>query len=250
MKYYVVSDIHGYYTHTITALKKAGYFEDSQPHKLVVLGDLMDRGKEAVEVQEFILDLMAKDEVILIRGNHEDLFHEFVTVDRGYPASHHKSNGTFDTAVQLTGFDHTLAAIRHYDLAEAAMKTPYYKEIMPAMLNYYETEHHVFVHGWVPCTQDRFGYHYRQNWRDASKSAWADARWINGIAAANNGIIEPNKTIMCGHWNASYGHAMIEQKCSQFGVDADHTPFYGKGVTALDACTVISGFVNCVVIED
>ena len=35
-----------------------------------------------------------------------------------------------------------------------------------------------------------------------------------------------------------------------FGPDADFSPFYGQGVIALDACTAVSGFVNCIVIED
>jgi metallophosphoesterase superfamily enzyme len=41
---------------------------------IVICGDLFDRGKEAEELQKYILDLMDRDEGILIRGNHEDLF--------------------------------------------------------------------------------------------------------------------------------------------------------------------------------
>ena len=73
MKYYVVADIHGFFSALKTALTEKGFFEDTEPHKLVVCGDLFDRGKEAVELQKFIVDLMEKDEVILVRGNHEDL---------------------------------------------------------------------------------------------------------------------------------------------------------------------------------
>ena len=47
MRYYVVSDIHGFHTQLITALNQVGFFTDQQPLKLVVLGDLFDRGKEA-----------------------------------------------------------------------------------------------------------------------------------------------------------------------------------------------------------
>ena len=43
MKYYVTSDIHGFYTPLIKALTDAEYFEDQKPHKLVILGDLFDR---------------------------------------------------------------------------------------------------------------------------------------------------------------------------------------------------------------
>ena len=52
MRYYVVSDVHGFYTPLVTALKCTGFFEDTEPHKLLVLGDLFDRGSEAVKLQE------------------------------------------------------------------------------------------------------------------------------------------------------------------------------------------------------
>ena len=63
-------------------------------------------------------------------------------------------------------------------------------------------------------------------------------------------VTEDGKTIVCGHWHASYGHSVMEGKGSEFGPDADFSPFYGQGVIALDACTAVSGFVNCIVIED
>ena len=41
-----------------------------------------------------------------------------------------------------------------------------------------------------------------------------------------------------------------ENKGSEFGDDADFTPYYGPGVIAIDACTAHSGMVNCLVIDD
>lgn len=78
MRYYVVSDVHGFFSEMKAALDEKGFFEDKEPHKLVVCGDLFDRGTEALQLQEFILDLISKDEVILIRGNHEDLLMELL----------------------------------------------------------------------------------------------------------------------------------------------------------------------------
>lgn len=83
MRYYVVSDVHGYYTQMKSALEKAGFFSDDTPHKLIMLGDIFDRGHEAKQVQQFVLEQMEQDRVILIRGNHEDLFVELVTIDGG-----------------------------------------------------------------------------------------------------------------------------------------------------------------------
>ena len=249
MRYYVVADVHGFYTPMVNALKSAGFFDDSQPHKLIILGDLFDRGQEALAMQSFVTDLIDRDAVILIRGNHEDLFEEFVTVDAGMPFSHHVSNGTYDTALQLTGFDKVFTTIRHYDFAEAARGTAFFNTIIPSMVNYFETEHYIFVHGWIPCLRERNNYCYLGEWRNADDNLWRASRWINGMAAYNS-VYENNKTIVCGHWHASYGHAILEEHGSEFGADADFHPFYGNEIIALDACTTVSGFVNCIVIDD
>ena len=59
-----------------------------------------------------------------------------------------------------------------------------------------------------------------------------------------------DKTILCGHWHSSYGHATYEHKGSEFGHDADFSPYYGTGVIALDACTAFSKKVNVIILED
>lgn len=245
----VDSDVHGYYTQMKSALEKAGFFSDTTPHKLIMLGDLFDRGHEAKQLQQFILEQMEQDKIILIRGNHEDLFVELVTTDAGMPYSYHKSNETYDTALQLTDFDPVMASIRHYDFADAAKDTPFYKEIIPAMLDYFETEHYVFTHGWIPSIPNRDkSYSYISSWREADREQWNQARWFNGMDAAQTA--DENKTIVCGHWHTSYGHSKYEHKGTEFGEDADFSPYYGPGIIAIDACTAFSGKVNCLVIED
>lgn len=253
MKYYVVSDVHGFYSILRNELEKAGFFSDPQPHKLLVLGDLFDRGKEAVELQDFIINLMNEDKVILIRGNHEDLFVKMVTEDGGRAYSHHRSNGTHDTALQLTGFDPKTARVEHVKFTYIAKKTPYYQKIIPAMRNYYETENYVFVHGWIP--SERFldkeyyvRWSYLEDWRDANEYKWEVARWINGMEAVE--FCKEKKTVVCGHWHTSFGHANLENNGSEFGPDADFSPYIADGIVALDACTAHSGKMNVYIVED
>lgn len=248
MKYYVVSDIHSYFTQFKSSLEQAGYFTDLEPHKLVILGDLFDRGHEAHALQRFILDLMDQDRVILIRGNHEDLFRKLITTDHGVLYSHHLHNGTFDTVLQLSKLDY-IDALSGSKLIAEAEKTPYNSRIIPAMRDYYETDHYIFVHGWIPCSESAEGYSFMENWRTASAEEWARARWYNGMDAAQTVTVD-GKTIVCGHWHASYGHSKFENKGSEFEADADFSPYYGKGIIAIDACTAHSGTVNCIVVED
>ena len=245
MKYYVTADIHGFYTPFMDALQASGYFEDRGQKQLIICGDLFDRGLEADAIQQFVME----NKPVLIRGNHEDLFCELVEQDQGLAYYHHVHNGTYQTALALTGYDPTMARIRHFDFADAAKETPYYKLIIPSMLNYYETKEYIFVHGWIPCISEPF-FARVDEWRLASEEAWNKARWINGMAAAKAGVTESEKTIICGHWHCSYGHSNFEGKGTEFGEDADFTPYYGKGVIALDACTGHSGKVNVIVVED
>lgn len=79
---------------------------------------------------------------------------------------------------------------------------------------------------------------------------WNYARWYNGMEAACQGAIEPEKTIVCGHWYCSYGHAKIEGKGEERGENADYSPYYGKGIIVLDACTVLSKKMNCIKIVE
>ena len=142
----------------------------------------------------------------------------------------------------------TMAALRPYDFADAAKRTPYYRKIIPSMLDYYETERYVFVHGWIPCICEHGKYSFCSDWRNADAAWWANSRWFNGMDAAQTCM--EDKTVVCGHWHASYGHAKYEQKGEEFGPGADFSPYFGPGVIALDACTAYSGKINVIVLED
>ncbi len=257
MRYYVTADVHGYFSELQAALTQQGFFEDREPHKLIVCGDLYDRGTEATKLQEFILDLLAKDQVILVRGNHEDLalclLHDWY--QRSYLQSHHHTNGTIDTLCQLTGTDIRDLYANPDSVGRAFLKNPYIQRIIPAMVDYYETDHYIFIHGWIPCTPISIGSHQMKyapiaDWRNADKAMWDKARWINGMEAAHGGIVEPGKTIVCGHWHCSFGHFHYENDGGEFDNCPNFSPYYGNGIIALDACTPLSKKVNCIVIED
>lgn len=264
-----MSDVHGFYTETIQALKDHGFFTDTEPHKLIVCGDMMDRGAEAVQMQEFMYDLLQKDQLIFVRGNHEDLMVEMVkNFGLHFPSilygkSHHVSNGTFDTAIQLSGVSYP-DFIREWEKPiENVRNSIFFKDLIPASINYFETKNYIFVHGWIPCANTNpfysefyggtfgRGSEYNPNWRKAKTADWEDARWLNGMKMAEHyKITEPGKTIVCGHFHTSWGHYYFGKSPEEIGPDADFSPFYGHGVIAIDGCTAYSGMVNCIVLDD
>lgn len=99
MKYYVAADLHGFFDPFWAALQEQGFFSDTAAHKLILCGDLFDRGPQAAELQKFLLELLARDELILIRGNHEDLTLELLRNWHlgSYKKRYHIANGTVDT---------------------------------------------------------------------------------------------------------------------------------------------------------
>lgn len=250
MRYYITADIHSYFYPFKAALTEAGFFEDKEPHKLIICGDLFDRGPDALALQDFILDLMDKDQIILIRGNHEDLAMDLVQDWYGEKSKkHHHSNGTIDTICQLT-HKNMIDVHVDYKVENLFAETPFVTKIIPAMKNYFETDRYIFVHGWIPFHYDESGYKKINDWRQADEKAWREARWANGMAAAHQGITEKDKTIVCGHWHCSFGHFHYGHAVEEFGDDANFNPYYENGIIAIDACTAYSRKVNCIVVED
>lgn len=241
-KYFVVSDVHGFYDELKKALDEKGFDINNENHIFVSCGDLLDRGQQPKECLEFVNSL-PDDRKILIRGNHEDLIEQ--AIDRDCFEMHDWSNGTVLTACILT--DDTNMLNQSNILAKLFVNKDFNKYML-SLVDYYETDHYIFVHGWIPTFASG---RYTEDWRESSELSWADARWYNGMDCWYAGVVEPGKTIVCGHWHSSYGNYLFHQKGSgEFKDDSDFSPFVDKGIMAIDACTAFSKKVNCVVIDD
>lgn len=253
MKSFIVSDCHGFYTNLMNSLNTAGFDSNNPEHILIICGDLFDRGKQPREIFDFVRTL-PKERLIYIRGNHEDLLMECLNeIYDGYnPGRHHYHNGTVETIFNFCGItnfdfwerrDEAIATIKKYI-------SPLVDFINERCVDYYETDTHIFVHGWIPCEVEG-GIHYgtykrNDDWRNASRAEWKKARWFNGMDCAKYWyILEPHKTIVCGHWHCSYGHYIFGESKTE----DNYTPFYSDGIIAIDACTAKSGMVNCIIID-
>lgn len=248
MKYFVVSDVHGYADELLDALWKAGYDREDKNHCLVVLGDLLDRGRKPLACLEFV-NCIPPERKILIRGNHEDLMREMLT--RGEYLSHDIHNGTFQTVADLFKSEEVPSIFYQMKRYEPWIK---YNE---SLVDYAEVGDYIFVHGWVPTwRENRFSKRCIVLGKDCwTYSAWRDARWTNGMEAWRDGARIPNKTIVCGHWHCSWGWSNIRQERKEFPQKNSNTfaesfePFIDEGIIAIDSCVAYTGFVNCVVLD-
>lgn len=253
MKYFVSSDVHGFYNAWIKALEEKQFNINNPEHKIIVCGDLFDRGSEAVEVQSFVMELIKQDKIILIKGNHEDLALELIQNYANYiydiKSSHHWHNGTFQTLLQLTGMNYYDAITCLLEFKRLSIATDYVRNIIPKMVNYYETNNYVFVHAWVPLAP--ITNKFDTNWRNAGEKAWEKARWHNPVELYKRKLYLNDKTLVFGHWHCSAFWANKNFELNgEYGEKACYEPFITDEIIALDACTVISGKVNVIVLED
>ena len=240
MKYFVSSDIHGFFDEWQNALNEKGFELNSPEHKIILCGDLFDRGNQPKEIIEFVLK--HKDKVILIRGNHEDLMEQMI--ERNSSDYGDLCNGTAQTIVDL----YPEWQISEFNLKKIAKKTRL-QEVLDMCVDYYETEHYIFVHGWIPIIENC--YLDDSEWRSARKECWEKARWTNPVEMYRYEIYEPNKIIVCGHWHCSaLWHEQNPDEYEEFGDKANFEPFITKNMIAIDACTTYSHKVNVVVLED
>lgn len=75
---YAMSDIHGCLDAFKASLSTIDL--DAEDSKLVLLGDYCDRGPDSLGVFELVMDLQKRygDRVVALRGNHEEMFLEYI----------------------------------------------------------------------------------------------------------------------------------------------------------------------------
>ena len=232
MKLFCFSDCHGFADELIKSFDKVGFDKNNPNHLLLGLGDYTDRGSQPFEVIQYLKGIKNK---CLIIGNHEELLLQ--CIDRGEYLTYDIGNGTAHTIYDLA---------KHYvdyepDFQEACslIEKPI-KHFINGMVNYFETEKYIFVHGFLPKGKD---------WRYASEDKWEDARWKNGIAETLNGNNTTEKTIVMGHFHTSWARHIINGE-PEWGDEANFDSFYGENFIAIDGCTAYSNKVNILVLED
>jgi len=261
IKYFVSGDIHSYFENWMLYLEHAGFELDNPEHKIIICGDLFDRGDETLDCFEFVKRLHAENRLVYVRGNHEDLLFDCVTdIKRRFDiGTHHIRNGTVKTVAQLADTNEYDILCNCYDKDVFESRT---QEVLNFIeqnaVDYFELGDYVFVHGWVPCdSKDTNKYHARTNVTLADKSTWSDkwdnARWLNGMDCWNQGAIPEGKTVVCGHWHTSWGHHKFHGHRDEFpslgykDARKSFKPFVEPGIIALDGCTAYTGLVNVVV---
>ena len=133
---YVIGDIHGCFNHLFNLLNVVK--PDLDRHKLVFVGDYLDRGPESAKVVDFIINLKKKynpENIICLMGNHERMFLNFL---QSQEEEFFLLNGGASTAVSYWG--------KHWKSQERRLPAGH-DYFFATLKFYYETEDYIFVHG-------------------------------------------------------------------------------------------------------
>lgn len=250
-KFFVTSDVHSFFGPFYAELLGKGFEIDNPEHKLIVCGDLFDRGNQTLRLLEFVKSL--GDRFIYVKGNHESLLKDCMAeISAGrVPSSHHFHNGTLKTICQFCKQNEWIVYDPTWRDKICEIMQPILDWIDEKCVDYFEVGNYVFVHGWVPC------YQGLDDFRNATSEDWERARWDNGMEMWEYPRCRVDgKTVVVGHWHCSWGWAHIRQDRKEFPTtnrtdwQKSFEPFVDDGIIALDACTAYSGLCNVIVIND
>ncbi len=90
---YVCSDIHGHLTRYKKLIKKI-----HPSDTLYILGDVIDRNPDGIEI---IKDIMTRDNVTLLCGNHENFMFNYLSRQRLISADNNKTDHIFENPSQI-----------------------------------------------------------------------------------------------------------------------------------------------------
>lgn len=137
-KIYAIGDIHGELDKLERIIDRIDIKEDDL---LIFLGDYIDRGKNPYGVIEFLLSLDKKHNCIFIKGNHEDMFIDYLS-------------GVYEQDFLMNGGNKTLKSYYKNGYSLQRSKMPKERKLPVEHENffynrlklYHETENYIFVH--------------------------------------------------------------------------------------------------------
>ena len=219
MKYFIISDSHGHYTEMKSALDKAGFDSENPDHHLVIAGDLFDRGTENVHILNYVYDLLEKDKITLIKGNHDEFFYDLNNMD--WNIQHNGFNTTVNEFLEKP------IAGNAYTVVNKIMENqPKLQPVLSSMIDSLKIDNYVITHGGLN--------------KDGQPDNWNNVpRWITRGNSENDGNI-----YIFGHWHA------YDLNQRFLGKNNLHAPFVYENYIGIDNAVALTGEMFVYIIED
>ncbi len=266
MKYFTISDTHAHHKETIEALHKAGFDINNDNHKLIVVGDITDRGSEALTHILWLKDLEDKGKAIILRGNHDSFIIGFLmNKNQAFNWQHNGLDTTIDDLDHRTNSFQTYCMI--YDkpfntdtflewerITQASINKeyPWLKKWFKSHKDYYETENYIFTHGIID--------HEAEDWHKPTKPRYNYKGWDALHWASPEDFLEfknnTGKHLVVGHLNASLMKYTLNHGNNDLYDYREYFPeneiYYDDRINTyfIDTLTAATKRVNVLVIED
>ncbi len=252
MKNFVVSDIHDHYDLLREALERNRFDMNNENHRLIVCGDAFYSGPQPGELFVFLSELSKKGRLVFIYGNHDiELLDNLRACYFGRPANRKCAEliARHLTAKTDLTDDELVSECERIGFTGFLSEVPVW---------YYETEKHVFTHGFIPTIKRA----YYPDWRNATEKEWrtAASRGDAMLLSMRYGVNEPGKTIVCGHYSAARCYLMKDATQTDWENKiykdvslvplVGFQPFFGDTFIAIDQSVKKTGFMNCITIEE
>jgi serine/threonine protein phosphatase 1 len=216
-----ISDIHGFYNEFKELLSLAKYNASSD--QLILLGDYVDRGPNSREVVLLVKELAEKDGAIVLKGNHDQMFCDWLDNPSMHEDQFFRNGGICTIESFLRG--ENVSAISSDEIRDTLKKL--YKEelqFLSGLPYYYEMDQFIFVHAGInPVHTD---------WKNTGES---DLLWIRDpFLFADHPF---HQTIVHGHTPTIKLHNKPDI-------------YYGHNKIGIDGGCVLGYQLNCLEIQN
>lgn len=222
---FVISDIHG----ELDKLNQVLKHWNPGMQKLLILGDMVDRGPESFKVVEMIYTLQkawGKDKVIVLKGNHEDMMDEyFYTPSTQSMFIYNGGQVTLDSFFRASQIPYEEYFLRYSEIQRIRTLEKEFKDILDWLFNLplcYQTGKLLFTHAGFQS--------FYADWKNTSDSEYL---WIR------NHHKHKNET---GLVNV-FGHTPV------INIHGSHDPYISKDkmYVGIDGGSCFGGQLNGVV---
>lgn len=251
MKYFVFTDPHGNYEALLSAITKMGYDASNSQHQLVGCGDYFGRAAQSnsdcVNIWEYLTSSHHINKPICIRGNHESILIDAIKRRKLTETDvYNGENNTFASFIDVFPGFISYDSIYQFEAAKKMIDVGFYNWLK-SLSWYFETEHYIFTHGFVPMMYFTRGVELS----DFDNCDWERASWSktpDNIRTFDLMKIENHKTIVFGHWRAKE----LNEKFALKWEEEDGNIYVDKErkLIGLDATTALSYKVGSIVIDD
>ncbi|NDI35460.1 metallophosphoesterase family protein [Chengkuizengella sediminis] len=220
-----ISDIHGCFDEFNKLLTLVKF--DPQNDRLILLGDYCDRGDQSKEVIEMIMHLNKENHVTCLKGNHDQMFLDWLLLDDPKKFAHYFRNGGEYTVYSYCGLEWFELGHTHEEAKQFILEN--YSEhikFLSSLPLHHETESHIFVHAGVSPESEN------HNWKEQPIETFI---WIRDEFIKSP--VKLDKTVIFGHTPLSDIH-----ECDDI--------WFGDGKIGIDGSCCYGSQLNCLEIND